>query len=232
MDNLDGIITTGRVNKPNENTNEFTKMDFGKVECKCGALMKIHTPRSAYPQKSAYGVTTFPRIRCEQCTNYLKNEYMFHCPKGKTKDHKDGCDVCFNCAAKRKTTTKTKHQSNASSKRTMSTLTRTKSVTSSSENNNDDDSKDNNKNDESIFYNNLYLMAEDRIQIQKTILKKQIDKIRNQTSWKQMIRFEQSRQDKIKQSGEISLRQDNQEYVTFANKLGMSSLVICLLFCC
>ena len=160
MDNLNGIVTSGRGNKSNEIKNEFTKME---VKCKyatCGALMEIETPKSVY--YPYYGGSGSVRARCEECSvHFGDDEYMFHCPKGTTSDHKDGSIVCFYCAAKRKkTTTETKNQMDASRKRTISTLPGTKSVTSGDSIDENKNNNDNNENDGSILYNNLYLMIQ------------------------------------------------------------------------
>ena len=210
MDDLTGILAAGRGNK--DNGNKSSKMEVLEIKCNCNAMMEIQTPQSVYGEHES----TF----CRECNEFsMGTDYIFHCPKGKISTHKDGYDLCYNCGIRRNVSKNDKKNIMLRKQQTARMLPRVRAFSVLSDK--DDESKNSNDNNgNSILYNSLYLMAEDRIQVQKMSLKKKIDKISNQTAWKQMIKFEQSREDRVKQKGDVSLRQDSADYVTFANKLG------------
>ena len=221
LDDLSGIIASGRGNKGD--TSGKTKTgEVLEIKCKCGSLMQIMTAKSVYGDSYT---------ECKECEEYIDDrDYMFHCPQGKNSTHKEGYDACYNCGIKRKTQ-KEKGAVMLLKKQTMRILPRVRALSMTENASSVNDTTDN---DGSILYNSLYLMAEDRIQIQKLKLKKEIDAISHQTAWKQMIRYEQPKEDRVKQRGNVSLRQDSSDYVTFANKLGMFYIlyIVFLVFGC
>ena len=155
----------------------------------------------------------------------MGRDYIFHCPKGKINIHKNGFDLCYNCGIRRATSTNNKKRNLLLRSRSLNTLPRNKSIPIGDQSkNSNEDSKNR------ILYNSLCLMAENRLKVEKESLETKIDQISNQAAWKEMIKFEQSREDRVKQKGEISLRQDSTEYVTFPNKLGILSFLLLFAF--
>ena len=62
--------------------------------------------------------------------------------------------------------------------------------------------------------------ANDQLLVQKQQLKEIIDGLSDNADWNAMITFEQARGDRVVQRGDVNLRQDNGDYVTYPNKLG------------
>ena len=147
---------------------------------------------------------------CNDCKDNTLDEgtYGYECLKGINSElHRSGFKICYQCGEKRWKKLQEKR----------------KTETKENENTQDSNSSGNASSETGgTLFNNLYEMADGRLIEQKQFLKNKIDAISNEASWKQMIKYEQAKADRIvkKEGEQLLLRQDDEEHLTFPNKLG------------
>ena len=162
--------------------------------CECGCAYDLATPINVHKRHYFY---------CTMCKQYPRG-YFYHCPQaekaGRTGKEHPPTDICIQCAdikAKRdkrlqKESKKTNVKNNNKKQGTVS------------------------EGKEVILYNELFGMANERLNKQKIKLKKIIDAMSHKTSWKQMVRYSVYGVDKKLSE---NLRQDASEHLTFPNEL-------------
>ena len=113
------------------------------------------------------------RAICAKCQKSMGgSQYVYHCPKGKSKHHPDKkyFTICGSCGEKHRQGVRQHQQEN-------------KQENKEHHNNNNLESEGN------ILFNNLVAMADERLLTQKQQFKQIVDGISSTTSWKDMIVF-------------------------------------------
>ena len=179
--------------KSEQQEQQSAKQQF-EVICNCGMSMELR--RGGY-------------IKCNDCkeNDIGGTSFLYQCPKGVNSElHRNGFKICYECGEKRWKKLKAKRENEAKD----------------NESKEDSDDENSNGNNGGTLFNNLYEMADGRLVEQKRFLKSKIDEIAADPSWKFMIKYEQAKADRIvKKEGEkLLLRQDDEEHLTFPNKLG------------
>ena len=164
--------------------------------CDCGCEMELNSVRNVYGYYSY----------CIKClTEIPQSDYMYHCPKGKSKYHpkKEYFHLCASCGNKRALQGGGKHVQRKQENKNSRSINKQNS-------------------DGNILFNNLYGMADDRLLKQKKEFQKIIDKLSLQQSWKDMISFPNKNYKNlhVKEIDGLNLRQDSKECLTFPNELG------------
>ena len=161
------------------------------VLCDCGIPLELRYAKA--------GVT------CSDCKEKViaATSFLYECAKGVNSIlHRNGFKICYECGEKRWKKLKEKRKKEEK----------------------DDETKENNDatGQGGTLFNNLYTMADERLIEQKEFLKSKIDPLAADPSWKEMIKYEQAKEDRIakKEGEELLLRQDDEEHLTFPNKLG------------
>ena len=179
------------------------------LHCKCGEMLELGDPHATWAQMFLY-------VDCSKCNSQVGWDKSYLCGKGLTTDHPKGYALCDTCvfAMDMDDAESNVDDVNGVNDALVTTGGNVKQI-----------GKDLNVTSgaRGVLFNNIVKMANDKLVLQKEALKERIDSLANNNSWKEMINYKQDKHDMIEQrgdDGELNLRQDNSDYVTYPNRLG------------
>ena len=192
--------------------------------CVCCSVMELDTPNGVYGKAYRMGTSacgkihlfaflfrvldcltwkimlfSFVFLNIDYCRCEISSfQFMYHCFKVDSKYHEFGYDLCVKCGDKKK-----------------------KHVHMDNYNNDKTGVKKHNNQFQQVLFRKLKTMAKANFEQLRDKLRKKLDAMTPKPSFKQMIKFEQSKKDKEEQFGsqDVNLRQDNPDYLEFPNTL-------------
>ena len=175
---------------------EANTANIGKVPCECGASLALVTPRDAYHSLTG-------RASCNLCRRGFENlDLMYHCPRGHTKAHRHGYDLCGQCSQL--------HQ-------IVIAQAESKEAKESKESK---ESKDQMNSQSETMYNHLTNIVNGALVEQRETLRNRIDELKESQpdSFNAMINYKEYLVND-REALSVGLRQDNEKLLTFPNKL-------------